>query len=85
MVWDFNGSHTLWNENIYNTQRRIRDSYLVKVANGWLEQVAGLGLEIEHRSYSMNDAQAHTPPPMLDQEKPGCGCGRLEKVSGEKK
>ena len=39
----------------------------VKVANEWQEQVTGLGLEIEHRNYSMNDAQV--PYPLtLDQE-----------------
>ena len=36
----------------------------VKVANEWQEQVTRLGLEIEHRSYSMSDA---------DLEKQGCG------------
>ena len=28
----------------------------VKVANEWPEQVRGLGPEIEHRNYSVNDA-----------------------------
>ena len=34
----------------------------VKVANEWQEQVTGLGLEIEHRNYSMIDAQVPSPP-----------------------
>ena len=35
----------------------------VKVANEWQDQVTGLGLEIEHRNYSMIDAQAPYPLP----------------------
>ena len=34
----------------------------VKVTNGWQEHVTGLGLEVEHRNYSMSDAQAPFPP-----------------------
>ena len=34
----------------------------VKVADEWLEQVTGLGLEIEDRNYSMIDAQGPSPP-----------------------
>ena len=35
---------------------------IVKVANEWQEQVTGLGLEVGHRDYYMNDAQVPSPP-----------------------
>ena len=47
------------------------------VANEWKEQVAGLGLEIEHRNYSIIDAQAPSPP-IWDQEKQGCDFSLLK-------
>ena len=34
----------------------------VKLTNEWQEQVSGLGLEIEHRNYSIIDAQGPSPP-----------------------
>ena len=45
-----------------NCEIEIKLKLKVKVANEWQEQVTGLGLETEHRIYSMNDAQAPIPP-----------------------
>ena len=41
-----------------NPVRRLK----VKVPDEWQEQVTGLGIEIEHRNYSMIDSQAPSPP-----------------------
>ena len=46
----------------FNILFKVKVKVKIKVANEWQEQVTGLGLEIEHRNYSMIDAQAPSPP-----------------------
>ena len=46
----------------FSKQDKIKLKLKGKVANEWQEQVTGLGLEIEHRNYSMINAQAPSLP-----------------------
>ena len=51
-----------WRSSIGHIQIWYLTILVFQIANEWQDQVTGLGLEIEHRNYSMIDAQTPSPP-----------------------